>query len=159
MQLGEVGGQGHVVERPPVEPGVEPPERARVGAARVRADGGLDQAARGLSLAADRSLFAICGHRKSGPFVDTANPASSGVPRRELSLLPVPDGAHAVVAGPGQLVRRAGSARSASATSGAFGWVRRKPNCPVYETGRVNPVGAAKPIESLFEEISESLYR
>ena len=75
-------------------------------------------------------IRAICGHRKSG---------SSGVPRRELSLLPVPDGAHAVVAGPGQLVRRAGSARSASATSGAFGWVRRKPNCPVYETGRVKP--------------------
>ena len=47
VQLGEVGGQGHIVERPAVEPGIEPPERAGVGPPRVRADGGLDQAARG----------------------------------------------------------------------------------------------------------------
>ena len=50
----EVGGQGHIVERPRVEPGVEPPERPGVGPPGVRADGGLDQPARGLCRAADR---------------------------------------------------------------------------------------------------------
>ena len=58
MQLGEVRREGHVVELAAVEPGVEPPERAGVGAARVRADGGLDQPARGLSRSTDRGL---CG--------------------------------------------------------------------------------------------------
>ena len=42
-----VGGQGHIVEFASVEPGVEPSQRAGVGAARVRADGGLDQPACG----------------------------------------------------------------------------------------------------------------
>ena len=59
VQLGEVRREGHVVELAAVEPGVEPPERARVGAARVRADGGLDQAARGLCRTADRGLFGV----------------------------------------------------------------------------------------------------
>ena len=43
----------------PGEPGVEPPERPGVGAAGVRADGGLDQPARGLSRSADRGLFGV----------------------------------------------------------------------------------------------------
>ena len=59
MQLGEVGGQGHVVELAAIEPGVEPPERAGVGAAGVRADRGLDQAARGRRRPADRGLFGV----------------------------------------------------------------------------------------------------
>ena len=63
MQLGEVGGQGHIVELAPVEPGVEPPERARVGSPRVRADGGLDEAARGLRRPFDRGLFGADGDR------------------------------------------------------------------------------------------------
>ena len=33
------GGQGHIVERPPVEPSIEAPQRAGVGAARVGTDG------------------------------------------------------------------------------------------------------------------------
>ena len=40
LERREVGGQGHIVERPVGEPGVEPPERAGVRAAGVRADGG-----------------------------------------------------------------------------------------------------------------------
>ena len=48
MQLGEVGGQGRVVDLAAAEPGVEPAERAGVGPPGVRADGGLDEAARGL---------------------------------------------------------------------------------------------------------------
>ena len=59
VQLGEVGGQGHIVERPAVEPGVEPPQRAGVGAPGVLADGGLDQAARGRRGPADRGLFGV----------------------------------------------------------------------------------------------------
>ena len=59
MQLGEVGGEAHVVELASVEPGVQPPERAGVRAAGVRADGGLDQAAGGRSRPADRGLFGV----------------------------------------------------------------------------------------------------
>ena len=59
VQLGEVRREGHVVELAPVEPGVEPPERAGVGAVGVRADGGLDQAARGLRLAPDLGLCGV----------------------------------------------------------------------------------------------------
>ena len=59
MQLGEVGGQRRVVELAAVEPGVEPPERAGVGPPGVRADGGLDQAARRLRRPPDRGLFGV----------------------------------------------------------------------------------------------------
>ena len=59
MQLGEVGGQGRVVDLAAAEPGVEPAERAGVGPPGVRADGGLDEAARGLCRAADRGLFGV----------------------------------------------------------------------------------------------------
>ena len=59
MQLGEVGGQGHVVELAAVEPSVEPLQRARVGAAGVLADGGLDQAARGRRRPSDRGLVGV----------------------------------------------------------------------------------------------------
>ena len=59
MQFGEVGGEGHVVERPAVELGVEPPQRAGVGPPRVRADGGLDQAPRGRRRPADLGLFGV----------------------------------------------------------------------------------------------------
>ena len=64
MQLGEVGGQRHVVELAAVEPGVEPPQRAGVGAAGVRADGGLDQASRGRCRAAD--IAASSGSIRAG---------------------------------------------------------------------------------------------
>ena len=40
MQLGEVGGEGRVVELAAGEPDVEPPERAGGGPSGVRADGG-----------------------------------------------------------------------------------------------------------------------
>ena len=46
VELGEVGGQRRVLERPAVEPSVEAAERPGVGAAGVRADGGLREAAR-----------------------------------------------------------------------------------------------------------------
>ncbi len=59
MQLGEVGGQGHIVERPSVEPGVEAAERAGVGPPGVRADGGLDQPSRGLRRVVDLGLFGV----------------------------------------------------------------------------------------------------
>ena len=59
VQLGEVGRQGHVVELAPVEPGVEAAERAGVRPSGVRADGGLDQPARGLSRSADCGLFGV----------------------------------------------------------------------------------------------------
>ena len=59
MQLGEVGGEGHIVERPAVEPSVKPPQRAAVGAAGVRADGGLDQPARGRCRPSDLGLFRV----------------------------------------------------------------------------------------------------
>ena len=59
MQFGEVGGQGHVVELAPVEPGIEAPERTGVGPPRVLADGGLDQAARGRHGPPDRGLFGV----------------------------------------------------------------------------------------------------
>ena len=59
MQLGEVGGQGHIVERPAAELGVQPPARAGVRPAGVRADGGLDQAARGRCRTADSGLFGV----------------------------------------------------------------------------------------------------
>ena len=55
MQLGEA----RVVELAAVKPSVAAPERAGVGAARVRADGGVDQAARGRRLAADSGLFGV----------------------------------------------------------------------------------------------------
>ena len=59
MQLGEVGGQTRVVELAAVEPGVEAAERAGVGPSGVRADGGLDQAARGRCRTADSGLFGV----------------------------------------------------------------------------------------------------
>jgi len=59
VQLGEVGGQGHVVELAAVEPGVEPPQRPGVGAAGVLADGGLDQAARRRRGRPDRDLLGV----------------------------------------------------------------------------------------------------
>ncbi len=59
VELGEVGGQGRVIERAPGEPGVELTEGAGVGAAGVCADRGVDQAARGRCRAADRSLFGV----------------------------------------------------------------------------------------------------
>ena len=65
-QLGEVGGQGHVVELAAVEPGVEPPQRAGVGAAGVLADGGLDQAPCGRRGPPDRGL---CGVDPGGPII------------------------------------------------------------------------------------------
>ena len=59
VELGEVGGQGHIMELASVEPGVEPPERAGVGPPRVRADRGLDQAARGRRRPPDRGRFGV----------------------------------------------------------------------------------------------------
>ena len=59
MELGDVGRKTRIVELPPVEPGVEPPERAGVGPPGVRADGGLDQPARGRCWPADRGLFGV----------------------------------------------------------------------------------------------------
>ena len=47
MELGEVGGEGRVVKQPAGEPGVEAAERPGVCPARVRADGGLGEAAGG----------------------------------------------------------------------------------------------------------------
>ena len=58
-KLGEVGRQARVVELASGEPGVQPPERAGVGAACVRADGGLDPAARGLRRAADSGFCGV----------------------------------------------------------------------------------------------------
>ena len=59
MQLGEVGGQRHIVELAAVEPGVQPPERPGVGPPGIRADGGLDEAARGRRGWPDRGLFGV----------------------------------------------------------------------------------------------------
>ena len=59
VQLGEVRREGHVVELSAVEPGVEAAERVGVGPSGVRADGGLDQAARGRCRTADRGLFGV----------------------------------------------------------------------------------------------------
>ena len=42
MQLGELGGQGHVAECTPVEPNVETLERSGVGPPGAFADGDLD---------------------------------------------------------------------------------------------------------------------
>ena len=47
VELGEVEGEGRVVERAAGEPGVEPVERAGVGPAGVRAERGGGEAARG----------------------------------------------------------------------------------------------------------------
>ena len=56
VELGEVGGQGRVIELLAGEPGVELAERAGVGAAGVVAQRGVDQAARGRARRADRGL-------------------------------------------------------------------------------------------------------
>ena len=56
MELGEVGGQGRVIEPEAVEPGVEPAEGAGVGAAGVFADQGVDQAARRRARPAERGV-------------------------------------------------------------------------------------------------------
>ena len=57
VELGEVGGQGRVVELPAAgEPGVELAEGAGVGAAGIGADRGVDQAARGRARPAERGL-------------------------------------------------------------------------------------------------------
>ena len=42
VQLGEVGGQGYIVEFAAAEPSVEPAKRAGVGPPGVLADGSLD---------------------------------------------------------------------------------------------------------------------
>ena len=56
VELGEVGGQGRVIEPEAVEPGVELAEGAGVGAAGVVAQRGVDQAVRGHARMADRGL-------------------------------------------------------------------------------------------------------
>ena len=56
VELGEVGGQGRVIEPAAVEPGVELAEGASVGAAGVVAHRRVDQAARGRRGAADGHL-------------------------------------------------------------------------------------------------------
>ena len=53
VELGEVGGQGRVIEPEAVGPGVELAEGAGVGAAGVCAHRGVDQAARGRARVAD----------------------------------------------------------------------------------------------------------
>ena len=47
--VGEVGGQGRVIELLAGEPGIEAAQGTGVGAAGVGADRGVDQAARGLA--------------------------------------------------------------------------------------------------------------
>ena len=59
VQFGEVGRQRRVVEFAPGEPSVQPSQRASVRPSCVRADGGLDQAGRGLCRPPDRGLFGI----------------------------------------------------------------------------------------------------
>ena len=59
MELGEVRGQRCVVELAPVEPSVDPPQRPGVSPARVRTDGGLDQAARGRGRTTDLGLCGV----------------------------------------------------------------------------------------------------
>ena len=56
VELGEVGGQGRVIEPEAVEPSVELAEGAGVGAAGIGADRGVDQAARGRARPADRGV-------------------------------------------------------------------------------------------------------
>ena len=56
VELGEVGGQGRVIEPEAGEPGVELAEGAGVGAAGVGADRGVDQASRGRGRRADRGV-------------------------------------------------------------------------------------------------------
>ena len=56
VELGDVGGEAHVIERAPGEPGVEAAQGAGVGAAGIGADQGVDQAARGRGRRADRGL-------------------------------------------------------------------------------------------------------
>ena len=56
VEIGEVGGQGRVIELLAVEPGVELAEGAGVGAAGIGADRGVDQAARGRARPADRGV-------------------------------------------------------------------------------------------------------
>ena len=56
VELGEVGGQGCVIEPETAEPAVELAEGAGVGAAGVVTEGGVDQAARGRRGAADRGV-------------------------------------------------------------------------------------------------------
>ena len=53
VELGEVGGEAHVIERAPGEPGVTAAPGAGVGAAGISADRGVDQAARRGRRAAD----------------------------------------------------------------------------------------------------------
>ena len=55
-ELGEVHGQGCVIEPEATEPGIELAEGAGVGAAGVVAEGGVDQAARGRARPADRAV-------------------------------------------------------------------------------------------------------
>ena len=59
VQFGKVGSEVRVVELAAVEPRVEPPQRASVGAAGILADGGLDQAARGRLRPADHGLLGV----------------------------------------------------------------------------------------------------
>ena len=53
MELGDVGGEAHVIEQAAVEPSVEAAQGAGVGAVGVCADRGVDQAARGCARRAD----------------------------------------------------------------------------------------------------------
>ena len=79
VELGGVGGEAHVIERAPVEPGVELAEGAGVGAAGVCADRGVDQAARGRGRRADLGVgrgdlseCIITHNGKAGSAVGTA---------------------------------------------------------------------------------------
>ena len=84
VQLGEVGGQRHIVELAPSSQASSPSERAGVGAAGVRADGGLDQAARGRRRAADCGLFGV---GPGGPIIHVnGNARPFGQPQSALVL-------------------------------------------------------------------------
>ena len=56
VELGDVGGEAHVIERAPGESGVKLAEGAGVGAAGIGADRGVDQAARSRGRRADRGV-------------------------------------------------------------------------------------------------------
>ena len=66
VQAPEIRGQAPVVERPAVEPGAEPSERAGVGVAGVRGDGLLDESGGGLGAIAVR-VDERGGRRRGGP--------------------------------------------------------------------------------------------
>ena len=93
VQLGEVGGQGHIVELAGVEPGVEPSERPGVGPPGVRADGGLDQPARGRRWPLDRGLLGV---DPGGPIIHVKGTGRRGHAAQNIAhfithRLPSPD--------------------------------------------------------------------